>query len=340
MKAFLALFALASLCWAGDATACSCTDEGPRELATRLRSAQKSAAYIFVARAMSVVPPSGAEEGRPYSWAVATLEVKEALKGKLGKTVRMRSGSGGDCVSTFEPGADYLVYANGAGPFLESSSCSRTRRLQRSDDSERVFLRTGKLPPAPVALQRMSVRCEPCDISEVGKQRTGTEPIRSEELEPALRTGRPFFGAYYKQDGTFGMFAVGASAKGQAFELLQSSHDDSRQACLRQVTQRHCERLEGNEWDVRRFTVPGLRCINPGPWQPVCDEQPSRKVSAGGVEQLEAAKCHWDDPDRPTCELAKSSSPLGKGRAKWPRLVCYPKEDSSWEQQCLVRTKP
>ena len=157
------LFVLLAVC-AGPATAqaCSCWD-GPADLPTNLREAKAGAIAIYRARVVSI--DSGFLRLFRHP---ASVEVLEVFKGqvKRGERLQLPYGGGGDCTIRFEEGIEYLMYAHGSEP-EDVHHCSRTRPV-RAGDSELDWLRTGRLPPVPVAIQRESVSCEPCDIHAVG----------------------------------------------------------------------------------------------------------------------------------------------------------------------------
>ncbi|WP_224249373.1 hypothetical protein [Hyalangium gracile] len=131
-----ALFALPS-----SAHACSCA--GWADLPTALRTARDTASVIVHARVLSVASRQ------------VRIEVIEAFKGATAgaKIVVDTDNGGGGCGYSFESGEAYLVYAELYEGRLGTSMCTRTRKISKGD-AELDWLRTGRLPPIPVALRR------------------------------------------------------------------------------------------------------------------------------------------------------------------------------------------
>ncbi len=131
----------------------------------------------------------------------ATLKVAERFKGnvKVGESLRLRSGGGGDCTLRFTAGERYLVYTTGAPESV--FFCSRTRRLRQDDDAELKWLRSKILSTLPALLQRQEVTCQACDVysvsgSLIGPSVSGTcnLPLRGEkDVAAGVATGKPFW---------------------------------------------------------------------------------------------------------------------------------------------------
>ncbi|MFP2934877.1 hypothetical protein ACLESO_59205, partial [Pyxidicoccus sp. 3LG] len=138
-----ALFALPS-----SADACSCG--GWTDLPTALRTARDEAGVIVHGRVVSVASRQ------------VRIEVVEAFKGATGgaKHVLDTDSGGGGCSYSFEAGEEYLIYANLHEGRLATSMCTRTRKVSKGD-AELDWLRTGRLPPVPVALRREQAQCSP-----------------------------------------------------------------------------------------------------------------------------------------------------------------------------------
>lgn len=116
--------------------ACSCLP--PPEPA----EARDDAAAVFAGR-VSAVERRRSASG--ISYQQVTMQVSTVWKGTIAHETIVYTGSGGgDCGYLFEPGRDYLIYANQAddgGPpriipagGLATGICSRTRPLDRAAD--------------------------------------------------------------------------------------------------------------------------------------------------------------------------------------------------------------
>jgi hypothetical protein len=323
------------------ADACSCRAGSP-DLHANLRAAQGKAAVIFHARVLSVAPESKLDLLGLFGGPEAELEVLEVFKGSLGKKLVLPSGRGnGPCEFPFHAGDEYLVYAHWYAGSLRVSLCSRTRRVSKGDP-ELDWLRTGTLPPVPVALQREQVQCTPCDLETVAPGLVGpprgnecSTGLRAEDAEKALSEGRSFWeGGYYDRSDPSRTSAVGMTLDGRPFELVQTPHHGTKDTCRQRVTRKWCERLEKAPPSDRN--VPTFRCVDPGPEEELCNEETSRTASWGPREDIRAATCRWRTTDRPDCELAKESRPVSaKGAAPW-LLTCKPAYDRSWAHACQV----
>ncbi|MFY0564602.1 hypothetical protein ACN28E_12175 [Archangium lansingense] len=330
--------------WPVPADACSCVF-GSGDLATNLREALDSADAVFHGRVVSVERSGGFlglfGRGSPE----ATFEVIERFKGSLGtKVVLPSSLGGGSCESQFKTGDEYLVYAFMDEGHLVTTLCSRTRPITPSTRRkvELDWLRTGRLPLVPVALQRETVQCQTCNLDTVTSNLVGLPPgntcnlgLQDPEAAIALREGRPFWtGGYYNWDDPTRMTAVGLSRELRPFELIQTPDASTDETCRQRVSLRWCERLEASSAKARG--QPELRCINPGPEQEVCDETKSRTAVWGPKESLQTATCTWNTPDMPTCELQKELQPLAEKAPTSPLLVCSPANGLLGTYRCRV----
>ncbi|AEI68756.1 hypothetical protein [Corallococcus macrosporus] len=147
--------AVAACLWPETTQACVCVS-GTGDLHHVLKTARERASAIYRAR---VVPaPVG-----PYLGTVS-VEVLDVIKGPVvaGEKFILSQGGGGDCRVRFREEAVYLIYAEPQKPKL-IWSCSRTRPLPSLEDAEWRWLTSGKLPAIPVAVQRESVSCQPCE---------------------------------------------------------------------------------------------------------------------------------------------------------------------------------
>jgi hypothetical protein len=341
MKLFTLLLVCVLLALPGSADACSCR-EGSPDLHTNLRVAQGKAEAIFHARVLSVEPESKLDLLGFVAEPEAELEVLEVFKGSLGKKLVLPSGHGDrPCEFPFEAGDEYLVYAFSDEGRLQVSLCSRTRQVSKGDP-ELDWLRTGTLPPVPVALQREQVQCTPCEFDTVAPGLVGlpngnecSTRLGAEDAEKALSEGRSFWqGGYYDYSAPSRTSAVGMSLDGRPFELVQTPHHGTEETCRQRVTRKWCERLEKAPPSDRH--VPAFRCVNPGPEEELCNEETSRTASWGPREDIRAATCRWWTTDRPDCELAKESQPAGaEGAVPW-LLTCKPAYDRPWAHACQV----
>lgn len=169
----------------------------------------------------------------------------------MGEQFELPSGGGGNCTFGFQAESENLIYAYAEGP-RSVGFCSRTRPITSEEDSELRWLRTGKPPPIPVAMQRETVSCVPCDIRKIGGPLVappGEAPAQAErgpEAEALMKAGRPFF-TYSTQpsDGSRHV-AVGRSWDGRFFELVQAPHRSVDEHCVQKVYLRWCKRL--NVW--------------------------------------------------------------------------------------------
>ncbi|WP_163999534.1 hypothetical protein [Pyxidicoccus caerfyrddinensis] len=183
------LFALPS-----SADACSCG--GWTDLPTELRTARDGAGVIVHGRVVSVA--SGQ----------VRIEVIEAFKGATGGAklvVDPDGGGGGDCSYSFESGEEYLVYAHLHEGRVATSMCTRTRMVSKGD-AELDWLRTGRLPPVPVALWREQDQCTPKEPLTAARCEWITADramcILGKELQPlAPETATPWVLACKPQDG-------------------------------------------------------------------------------------------------------------------------------------------
>ncbi|NMO16575.1 hypothetical protein HPC49_28960 [Pyxidicoccus fallax] len=323
--------------WPSAAQACSCK-QTPGDLATQLRTAQGSAVAIYRARVTDV------------DWGIptgeATVEVLEVFKGpvKPGEELDLPAGGGGDCTVAFKEGTEYLIYAHGKDA-TSVGMCSRTRSVDTGTDSELVWLRTGKLPPLPVALQREAISCESCDIHDVGGRLVvppGKAPgsfIGQKDAADAMEAGRPFF-TYAHDDRMKRDVMVGMTFDGRPFELTLTSAPSPASACTQRVQLRWCKRLDVSI--PLLGGAPTFECIEPGASSVQCDASTSRKSSYGRLEDLPTQPCRWRTSELAWCELAPEGRALPDGAPTSPVLMCRPRSanGSGGFHVCQVETKP
>ena len=107
----------------GRALACGCTDLG---------AAGNFMVYEFVFTGQANDPPEITER-QGATLHRYTLAVKDVWKGSLGPSVIVESVVA--CGMTFEPGAEYLVYASSSGPgVITAEPCSSSSVAYASDD--------------------------------------------------------------------------------------------------------------------------------------------------------------------------------------------------------------
>lgn len=316
--------------WPTSSEACSC-DPGSPDLLTNLREARKEASTIYYGRVVSI------DEA-----LVASVEVLEVFKGNLAVGTKLSVSYEHPCAYPFDSGETALIYADEdpSQVFL----CTRTRRASK-DDVELEWLRTGKPPAVPIALQRETVTCQSCSLETVTTSLVGpppgassNSPLPSQQALEALREVRPFWTASsLRLDDKGRRTAVGLSADLRAFELIQTPYRATRDACQQRVVRRWCEKLESSPEESSG--APALRCLNPGPEEEVCNETQSRAANWGSLEKIRAAKCMWFSPVSPYCELTKSPQPLPAGARKSPVLRCSPGFDTS-TSFCNVQDAP
>ncbi|NMO16404.1 hypothetical protein HPC49_09595 [Pyxidicoccus fallax] len=334
MKAFIFLLACAVLTLPTPADACSCVRGSP-DLHEALRDALSDSDMVFHGRVKSVGPRLKLLSylGVKTDWE-ARLEVLEVFKGKPGGSLVLPSGPTASCEYPFTEGDEFLVYVNDYDGQPVSTICSRTRPAFKSD-VELDWLRTGVLPSVPVALQRQSVRCEPCDLDTVAEE-LGDKEVGNKDAESALKTGKPFWvSGYSDHEDPTRLTAVGLSRDGRPFELVQTPYNGTNEACRQRVTRRWCEKLVPAP--RARRNVPALQCVNPGPAEEVCDEEKSREVTWLPRESMSAATCEWHSPTETACELAKEPRPLDAGAPTSPLLSCRPTKPPALSYACQVR---
>lgn len=287
-------------------------------------------------------------EGEDECHRSATVKVLEEFKGsvKAGDVFDVPSGGCGDCTIPFEPEQEYLMYAGKKRS--DVYYCSRTRELEKgadTDDAEILWLRTGKLPPMPLALQRESVTCVPCDIYDVaarvapGRGSPGScadfdwEP----QAEEKMKAGQPFFTRAEASDDAHHVM-VGMTKDGKAFELTQTPHLSVPERCTQRVELRWCSRVEVKSPGEGMY--PLFRCIEPGPAQLQCDEAPTRKAAWMPAEVFEATRCDWSSPGAPTCSLQGPGRPLSGKIMTGPFLLCRPSSGVGGDTEHRCRVAP
>ncbi|HEX4386569.1 MAG TPA: hypothetical protein VH083_26625 [Myxococcales bacterium] len=301
---FIALLGLASR----PARACKCRQESD-DLQANLKTARENAVAIYRARV-------DAADDSSRAW----VDVLEVFKGdvKSGSHLELPAGGGGDCSINFRIGLEYLMYATGSGP-TSVGLCSRTRAIKPAD-LELTWLRERVLPPAPVALQRETVSCEPCDILAVGGRLIAGPGARPRPFDwppsarGALESGRPFFTNADSSDPAQRAMA-GISFGGKAFELTDTAVDA---ACARRVQLRWCARVEVTS---APGSYPSFACVGPGEPELQCDQSTSRRAHWEPLEALQPGSCRWLPLDEPRC-LLEAGQPLPAKAPQTPVLAC------------------
>lgn len=133
----------------GGAQACSCTGALPPNQSMAIASAVFTGKVIKLAK-------TGTTAAMPdhYLGYEVTFELGKVIKGKglsPKGTVTIGTGAGfGDCGYDFEEGKEYLVYANGKYPTLETDICTRTQPLEGTEEEILELLdRLPKIPTPP-----------------------------------------------------------------------------------------------------------------------------------------------------------------------------------------------
>lgn len=336
----LGLILVGALAMPTTALACSCR-RSAEDLHTQLKSALSEASDVYYARVY--------ETDGLLDQGTTKLEVLEVYKGALkpGFKFATRSGGGGDCTHRFTVGETWLVYA--AGSFGGIWVCSRSRPA-KSDDTELRWLRTGKLPPQPVALQRAKETCRECSLDGLASKLTGARD--AEEDGTALLRKRPFHsGAMYRGGG---LSVIGLTKDLDAFELIRRYDDDREEACHARVFKRLCGTIEAEVRSVgtdvdhapvrlteaaltsRRSrgetTVIDLSCVRPRGETLVCDEGATRVETLEAPEPLASLYCDWTVPSRPSCKLPRVSPAFDGGLHLGPIMRCTPEPgaQSTW----------
>lgn len=166
--------------WAPVARACSCKPPPVEDLPTTLRTARDKARFIYRARVLT----GSARDVRVRT----SVEVLEVFKGPLKPGARLEgSHDPGPCTMSLPPGKEYLVYVNAETP-SRFESCTRTRALS-GEDRELTWLRTGRPPAMPVALQREAWTCGPITPDKgptpCGATERGENGVTAPEVLPA-----------------------------------------------------------------------------------------------------------------------------------------------------------
>lgn len=306
------------------AVACTCFQESG-DVMQLLRSARERAGAIFYARVLTV---EGAEA--PYT---TTLEVLETFKGEVSGRVKMPSGdNGGDCSFKFNKGGRYLVYAN-ASPALRTGHCTRSRRLENTEDAELKWLRTGTPVPTPVAIQREEVACNRCRLEVFAEQLAGPNVERDgvtrfglddEDAAREFAARRPSWaGGRYNHEDPSWTDMVGLTKAGRAFRLVRAPADADA-TCQQRITLTFCESLKPAK---RGWGLPQFECVKPAEATVVCDENTTRRTTSLPVESMRSVKgCDWREVDKPRCKLDANTHAADAGR---PLLLCTPESESN-----------
>jgi hypothetical protein len=327
-RLFALLTAMGALTFAPAAAACSCEWTGrSTDLAKELRNARESGDAIYLARAISI----HYEMPDPQ----ASLLVEEAFAGqvKAAQVIRLQAGGFGDCTPTYDVGPLYLIYAaDTAGSTV--LLCSRTRKVE-ADDPELRWLRTGQLPPIPVAVQREVISCERCDALTQGNLLVG-RPAQCCKTDQSFGGGIPptFLASGFETVEKSGVSVVGRLNGGRAFRLTQSERKGVDDGCRTRVWRQWCEGLEpvsSPEWNV----LP-VRCLRPGEPIQLCDEGKTQRSSAEPLESLSVATCQWSGTSKAECTLIKERRPLAIDAPRRPLLRCAPRRPGSDTHECEV----
>jgi hypothetical protein len=294
--------------------ACSCmvTNKG---LVGELKGARESAPHIYLARAGG---PS-----KVLSSLASSLEVVEVFKGKarVGEVVPLEVPMSGSCDIVVAPGELWLIYADGPAT-KDIVRCSRSRRIA-PDDSELKWLRTGKLPPVPVAMHRESVSCVACDVAAEAKRLLAAQdpadarPVAAREAKERWEAGRPFLTKETQPEPGRARW-VGVAKDGRSFSLTLTPHAEAAPVCQQQVQLQWCKRLAFDE-KARTFA-----CVEPGAPTTACDESLTRKSEWQPMERIPPQACAWDQVDSPRCQLEAERFPFPSGTPALPVLLCSP----------------
>jgi hypothetical protein len=326
---------------AGDARACSC-GSGSGDLAKDLKDALASP-HIYRARVvglshrvvttlLNVV--QAARRQPKLADDLAMLEVLEVFRGglRVGQHLEVsnNNGFGSGCDPEFAVGEDLLIYTLDGDP-KSISGCSRTREVTPTD-LELDWLRTGVLPPLPVAVRREVVTCDPCTLDSLAgslPRAWGADALRH------LTDANPFMnGGYYGLPSE--RKGVVRTATGETFMLLQRPDYGTGEVCFQRVSRQSCAGFAAHPTPPRG--EPDLDCVTPGPEVPVCDESTSRRATWGPPQDMSAVTCTWRDPAHPRCEFSKSDQPLAEGKPTFPLLECSPAYDRR-DSTCHVVTR-
>lgn len=296
------------------AEACSCIDDywKPQDLMKMLQAAKDDAGEVFYARVVKI-ESLRKEGGEPY---LTTLDVLEVFKGEPKHRLQMMSGdNAGDCSFKFEDGGKYLVYGHGAA----ISHCSRSRRVENSEDGELKWLRTGLPLPLPVSMQREHVACNRCDLDRLALELAGADRQYGhvEELAPALKRKKPFWTRAWGGEGHPEWTDItGLSLDGRPFRLLMTPYHSTQESCRQSVTLTYCKSLKVEE----HGRTARLRCVEPTAPRVMCEENSTRAVTVLPVEKLIASCERWS-VDEPRCSLRPKLEQIDGGT---PRLYCSP----------------
>lgn len=123
--------------WAVGAGACSCLEPpGPVEAAA-------AADLVFVGEVISIEP----ESEEIFAALVVEFDVAEVFEGTQARYRVLTGSDSAQCGVGFELGRSYLVYAGGSEGAYWSSSCDRTRVLERAEE-DLTALRSRPSPPS------------------------------------------------------------------------------------------------------------------------------------------------------------------------------------------------
>jgi hypothetical protein len=327
LSAFLGLIVFS---WAIDALACSCARRGSPDLHEDLQGSKAAAVAIYVAEVVQI--DDAALPGR------TVLMPREVFKGNIerGKEHTLPIAGLGDCSFPFVRGEAYLIYEDAEQPYVWG--CSRTKRA-REGDPEIEWLRTGLLPRKPVALQRGTVNCEPCDFDRVAAVLLGLPDTSNcpptpskQEVSELIRARRPTFASQYLGGGA--RRGAGIDAAGGSFELNGSK---DRGSCDAHVERRTCNALELRPDGDRDYR---LECIGPGPTAVLCEQRKARHENWRPAEEIADVRCDWTDLMAPTCSIPEKPRASARSAGSGPTLRCVrsPRDEGRYDCQLVPRT--
>ncbi len=324
------------------AEACSCRERNG-ELAPALEEARAEATVVFRGRVSAVDPFPLLFMSRTR----VTFEVLDTFKGSASDERVVNGGSGGgDCSIGYQVGEEWLVYAYRHWGLLDTSLCTRTRRVEPGD-LELRWLRTGELPLRPVAMRRETVTCIPCNLETVtaklvGGPQKNCYSLGEPEALTAWKEHLPFWTEGYYAGHAGPMTAVGLSAEGEPFQLVQKPFWGTEEMCRQRVSYQQCERLEqrARPLVVGGMALPTLECVSPGPVTLLCDESTTRKAQWGPLEDAGSATCNVNLVEPRTCRVPAELHALIAPAPAGPVLRCQPRYDWARDRVCSIGSDP
>ena len=130
-----ALAGLASVTFAGDASACKCAERS-------VEAHYEEARHVFLARVLEIqnVRDGAKRDGARHFSVSGGFRIDEAFKGNPGRLSRIGTGlGGGDCGIRLESGHRYVFFVDASGG---AWACSGSREVARGDiDDARLLMR-------------------------------------------------------------------------------------------------------------------------------------------------------------------------------------------------------